>query len=108
MNMKKTQLLSHLFQKKSAVTISPVLSNQPIAASDAPATLLENLNRWFGKHFILVGCILVLSWVGVCIFFYNSIVKSPLYSLYLYKESDNRFFDDWGKYLTEDWLNEKH
>ncbi len=70
-----------------------------------PKPLLDKLNNWFKKHIKWVLCILILSWTGVRIYYYNSIIKSPLYSLYLFDQSDNKFFDDWAKYLNKDWLN---
>lgn len=73
-------------------------------AASAP---LQKLDRWFRKNIILVFSFLVLSWIGVRIIYYNTIVKSPLFSMYLATEMDNKFFDDWAKYLNTDWLNAK-
>ncbi len=68
---------------------------------------IGNINTWLKKYFIWISCILILGWAGVRISYYKTVVNSPLKSMYLFDESDNKFFDDWAKALNKDWLNSK-
>ena len=79
----------------------------PLENTAMSISIVDKLNSWFKKYIIWVFCILILSWSLVRVCYYNSIVKSPLYSLYLSEASDNKFFDDWAKNLNDDWLNVK-
>ena len=81
---------------------------KPVQFSVTPSvSKMDQLDSWLKKNMRWVFFFLVLSWIGVRVVYYTSIVKSPLYSYYSLSESDNRFFDDWGKYLNGDWLNAK-
>jgi len=91
--------------------------NGVVIQNKAEPTLTENntgtskwlvkSNDWFKLHIKWVLLVLILCWAGGRVSYFNSIVKSPLYTYYKIDESDNRFFDDWAKELNKDWLNEK-
>lgn len=70
-------------------------------------TFLDKLEKWLVLNKKWVVAALIGSWVAVRISGFVFIVNSPLYYMYRWSESDNRFFDDWAKYLNRDWLNEK-
>ena len=75
----------------------------------APGQILffDKLENWLVRHRVWVITVFVASWIVVRVAGFTYIVNSPLYNMYLWSESDNRFFDDWAKYLNHDWLNEK-
>ncbi len=70
-------------------------------------TFLDTLEKRLVLNRRWVIAALIGGWVAVRVSGFIFMVKSPLYNMYLWSESDNRFFDDWAKYLNQDWLNEK-
>ncbi len=75
--------------------------------SEPSVSPVGKMNEWLRPYMGWILCALVICWAGIRISYFNSITHSPLYSCYSIDETDNKFFDDWGKYLNHDWLNSK-
>lgn len=71
------------------------------------ASTLERVGYRLVRYRLWIMVALLAAWVAVRVSGFAFIMSSPLYYMYLWSESDNRFFDDWAKYLNRDWLNHK-
>ncbi len=97
--------MSNKNKKKS---ISAPAAQPPAPAAQGPVLppLHERLEQWLGRHARWVLLALVALWIGVRVPVFFSVAHTPLRVMYLWDDSDNRFFDDWAKKLAAgDWLN---
>ncbi len=61
---------------------------------------LGSIDPWLQKKSIWIISILVVAWLVTRISLVNEVVNEPIQVLYLWDDSDNRFFDDWAKRIA--------
>lgn len=90
---------------KNKNTVAPP-GKSPFVSPAPP--LSERLEAWLSRRRKASLGILVLCWVLIRVFMFDSVANGPLYRMYEWKESDSAFFDDWACSLAAgDWLNQQ-
>lgn len=92
-------------QKKPSRTTksTPTISSSPTVSSQPKAPRRDwvgNAENWVAKHTRWVLGLLVLLWAVERYQLFTAVADTPIRFLYLWNDSDNRFFDDWAKRIA--------
>ncbi len=61
---------------------------------------LGRIDPWFQKKSTWIIALLLFGWLITRVSLFTSVVNEPIYVLYQWDDSDNRFFDDWAKRIA--------